>query len=349
MKPIIFFYDNHIDGGTIEILNEVLPLLISEGYEHICFEEHRDFIVAKKEAENLFKSQTDFFPSSHKLLFNLPHASGLNIASAQLSNIASFELYRMYHIGIVVKLFQTIQNNPRLIFHPIDNLVMINKGTFSPEREQAMVDKIADVVRSNPMVGVVVFCGLGHYRMEQSLKNQLPQLPIVAFHASENTWLKNLPLSDLDDVFAQKVISETLMLRDGEQKILANLNLNVKIRCFKLSMFSEQQVYNTIKNMLSPHELLLFTVENYLQCNPRDSSVLPAIKNREYSKTLRMACNAGRVELVKILLEWVSILNIKVSEKNKDSLSAIDYAEKYAKEHPQDGENAWACYQQLKQ
>jgi hypothetical protein len=122
MKPLIFFHENHIDSGTVETLTTLLPYFSQMGYGHICFETGSDLDSEIKNLNDLNESMKRQLEVSemHKMLFNMPHSSGIEAASKSLGYRVIFELYKAYHVGKVVNFLKMIKENANFSFYPID-------------------------------------------------------------------------------------------------------------------------------------------------------------------------------------------------------------------------------------
>jgi hypothetical protein len=326
MLPILFFYDNHFDGATPEVLIKVLSSLAQIGYKHICFETDVDLANEMANVTDVCNSYTKTADASFWQNFNRPHASGVGDFIMTLPREKEHDLlniFGLYSDSKRLDLLQTI-NRSEFFFHPIDTLSFpIN----SPERNNFMTTKILEVVRAFPASGIIVFCGLGHYKIEQSIKKQNPKLPIISFHILQTDWLfTKIITKQKKDVFIQKIYEVFDQMHGGEHRIFADTNSDTKICGIKLDAFNPQQTYDTVKQKLSPHELLLAIIEKY-PLNQQDKQTL---QNREYGKFLRTVCNAGRADLLEILLLYRSLLPaIDPDQRNSQNLSARDYAQKY--------------------
>jgi hypothetical protein len=328
VRPVLFFYVDHTDGGTDEILTEVLPYLAQIGYGHFCFEGFLNLAAEIETCEVPFKEAITSFPAFHKKMFNLPHASGINAASELLSPYDALDLYRIYSLGKIAGLLKTIQKITEISFHPIDFTWQF-LPTDSPEREIAMSNEIIKVIRANINSGIIVYCGIGHYKIEQTLRQQFSRLPIISFYASQNSpslSVTQLRLKDIsDDIFIKKIFNEIDRLKGNQLQEFVDNNSCVKILGLKLNMINEQLIYETVRNLLSPHNLLMATIEKYM-INPNDKQIL---QNREYGKFLRIVCANGRADLLELLLHYRSLIPaINPDEKNLSAgLSARDYAQ----------------------
>jgi hypothetical protein len=343
--PVYFFFEYHLDSGTMETLTNTLSKLTH--CKHICFEHGcnlSEIIEERKGYVSLINEEAQC-----RKILSYPHSYGITMLSSHGGQPKQImEFYAAYHAIETVKLLQKMKENKEMFFYPIDYHPTILQSNptciFSTEREQYLVSNIVNVI-SKASSGVIVFLGITHYKMVHDIKKLFPQIIPISFYISQNTQFP-FPIETIDDsghkgfdTFSKKVIQETMILpTDTIHKVLIDqegFHLNI----LKLTSFNEKAVYATVEQLTSPHELLIAAINNHVKKFANDQIILKPIIAKEYGKALRIACNCGRTKLIDLLLDYQSLLHFDVNEKNREGLSAAEYAKKFLEANHSKEEN----------
>jgi hypothetical protein len=343
MKPILFFYNDHLDCETIELLNDVLADLVNIGYRNICLE---TFLDLDKELSYCESTFIKYHYSDLSEICKFPHAAKINALRKTIPYDCLFQYSRGYYLGKKIRLLESIKKIPALNFWPIDSeeLMTTKYVPLSSQRNNFMFGKLAEVIGSNANSGIIVSCGNSHYKIEAQLKKQFPLIPTISFCASHNNWQTAdflQSLKNANELFLQEFCCGVFNLKYGQQKVFFDPISKVRIFGLKIREENSQRSSEIIKEIIQdPHQLL---IKEMAECtlHPADMQTL---QNREYGKFLRTICNNGREKPLRILLEYRSLIpSLNPDEKNKDGLSARDYAQRYAKQHRNEGPTAFAC------
>ena len=301
--PLIFFLDFHdifAESGTSKAVRHFLPRF--KEYKHVCFE-----------------APWDLNSSSFQSVSQRPGYMEL------------------------VQLLRDMQSEHQICFHPIDEerFLIDIKHIFLPHREEEMVNKIIKVVTSVPYdEGIIVFCGLTHYKAMIRLKTIFPNRSFISFLVVQDSKLLSLPHVELIDdsgnagfdVLSKQLLIRTLELSPASPRGVRYIDDNFTFYGLKISPGNEQLIYEQIAGVLLSfyYESLKNEIQIYLKKYPSDKQeVLSILDTKQYDKLLRMACNCGRTELINILLDYQPLLNFDPNIHNSNGLSAKNFALKF--------------------